>query len=74
MIVEENRSPWTVQAERTGITLEKTVESMEENSPVRYISSPEEFAHTILFIASEEAGYLTGTAVALDGGSSNSIF
>ena len=62
------------QAERTGITLEKTVESMEENSPVRYISSPEEFAHTILFIASEEAGYLTGTAVALDGGSSSSIF
>lgn len=62
------------QAESTGISLEDTVKGMEENSPVRFISDPEEFAHTVLFIASEEAGYLTGTAIALDGGSSNSVF
>jgi 3-oxoacyl-[acyl-carrier protein] reductase len=62
------------QIEQTGETLEDAVERMKHNVPVRYISTPDQFAKMVLLIASEHSGYLTGTAIPLDGGTSKSIF
>jgi 3-oxoacyl-[acyl-carrier protein] reductase len=63
-----------MQAEETGESLEAAVARMEAAVPVRFISTPDQFAHTILFVASEDAGYMTGVAIPLDGGSSKSVF
>ena len=60
--------------EQTKETIESAVEKMEKNVPVQYISTPDEFAQTILFLSSEEAGYLTGTCIPVDGGNSDSIY
>ena len=49
-------------------------ERIHSNIPMRYISSPEEFAKFIIFIASEDASYLTGSAISIDGGATKSIF
>ena len=58
----------------TGESLEDALAKIEKTIPVRHIATPEEFAKTILFFVSPEASYMTGAAIALDGGASKSIF
>lgn len=41
--------------------------------PVRYIPEPDEFARIVLFLASEDAKYLTGVALPTDGGFMRSV-
>jgi len=41
---------------------------------VGYFPNPDEFSKMILFLASEEAGYITGTAIPVDGGASKNSF
>ena len=42
--------------------------------PARRLAEPAEFADVVAFLASERASYLTGTAVAIDGGYIKSLF
>ncbi len=36
--------------------------------PLGRLGSPEEFAHLVVFLASEKASYITGTVIQVDGG------
>jgi len=38
------------------------------------IAGPDEIAHTAVFLCSEEAGFITGDSLVIDGGSLNSMF
>ena len=38
-------------------------------APMQRMAQPEEVANAILFIASDEAGYMTGSTIQIDGGS-----
>ena len=58
----------------TGESMEDALAKIEKTIPVRHIATPDEFAKTILFLVSPEASYLTGAAIALDGGASKSTF
>ena len=58
----------------SGKSLEEAISETAETIPVRYIPKPDEFANHILFLASREAAFLTGTAIPLDGGISRSTF
>jgi len=40
-----------------------------KNIPLGRIGRPEDVAHAILFLASDEAGWITGTTLVVDGGS-----
>jgi 3-oxoacyl-[acyl-carrier protein] reductase len=42
--------------------------------PMRRYGTPEEMAGAVAFLASEQAGYITGVALAVDGGLINSMF
>lgn len=42
--------------------------------PIGRFAEPEEFADTLIFIASERARYITGTTIMIDGGVTKSIF
>lgn len=62
----------------TGWTLgafdDDDVERVEnEEIALRYIADPEEVAEVAVFLASEEAGYVTGTVIPVDGGSTTML-
>lgn len=40
----------------------------EERIPLKYIGKPEEVASVVLFLASQQAGYITGAVIPIDGG------
>jgi 2-hydroxycyclohexanecarboxyl-CoA dehydrogenase len=47
---------------------ERLVESLERAVPMRRLGEPEDVAAAVAFLASEEAGYITGQTIVIDGG------
>ena len=47
---------------------EETRKKLLESIPMRRLAKPEEVGRGVLFLASEVAGYITGTSLAVDGG------
>lgn len=56
------------QADSSGKTLEEVITSVGTTIPIQRIASPEDFSHLAVFLASEEANYITGTVIPVDGG------
>ncbi len=57
-----------VRAKATGTTPEKILESMANEVPIKRLAAPKEVASLIVFLASEQAGYITGATIGVDGG------
>jgi 3-oxoacyl-[acyl-carrier protein] reductase len=55
-------------AEREGVDVEEVEARLVGSIPLGRLAEPEEFAALAVFLASERAGYITGSAVAVDGG------
>jgi len=41
---------------------------MEEKTPLKRLGTPEDIANAYLFLASEEASFINGTTLSVDGG------
>ena len=54
-------------AER-GMTIEEYEREMAKDHPIGYIGRPEDIANAYLYLASDEAAFVTGTTLAVDGG------
>lgn len=59
------------EAQQTGATAEEIRMARENKIPMKRFGKPEEYGHLVAFLASEYAGYLTGTSIPLDGGLNN---
>src|SRR5918998_1537761 len=55
-------------AAREGVSESEALARWEEEIPMRRLGEPREFAALAAFLASERAGYITGTSVTVDGG------
>jgi len=55
-------------AERVGLPFEQFQENIAAATPVRRVGVPEDVAAAISFFASEQAGYITGQVLYVDGG------
>jgi 3-oxoacyl-[acyl-carrier protein] reductase len=55
-------------AEKKGVNKESIVAAWEQSIPLGRLGHPEEFAALVAFLASERAGYITGTTIPIDGG------
>ena len=49
-------------------TMPKVVEAIKKAIPMRRVAKPEEQANAIVWLASDEAGYITGQALSVNGG------
>ena len=65
-------APGPIDTERTGPGLRKLNETVEYSpdhmTPLRRLGEPIEVAHAVLFLASDEASYITGHTLAVTGG------
>ena len=55
-------------AERDGVTPREVVSRFEREIPMKRLGEPREFAALAAFLASEQASYITGQSIAVDGG------
>lgn len=62
------------RARAQGISVEEAERQVTANIPVGRLGQPEELAALITFLASERAGYITGTAIQVDGGYVKGLF
>lgn len=60
-------------AARGGIEPEQVFENWSAMVPLRRLATPQEFANVVVFLASEEASYVHGATIAVDGGRSQSM-
>jgi len=58
------------EAEESGIDLDDYLEQAAEENPNGRVGTPEEVAALVLFLASDAATHITGTAIPIDGGAS----
>lgn len=56
------------KAKKMGIQAEEVRTAMEAQVPMKRLGAPEEYANLVCFLASEEASYITGTNIPIDGG------
>ena len=56
------------KAEKMGVSPEEVRDSMKAQVPLKRIGDPEEYGLLVAFLASDQAGYITGTNIPIDGG------
>ena len=57
-------------AKRANVPIEEYYKAREKEIPLGRAGKAEEFANLACFLASEQGGYITGTAINVDGGTS----
>jgi 3-oxoacyl-[acyl-carrier protein] reductase len=79
-ITVNNVAPGLILTDRIKHTLPKGVseeEGLKEKTkgiPLGRIGKPEELAALVVFLASEQAAYISGTTIQVDGGANRAIF
>ena len=61
-------APGMIETDMTAVIPEKAKEAMMAGIPAGRAGKPEEIANVVAFLASEEAAYMTGQVVSVDGG------
>jgi NAD(P)-dependent dehydrogenase (short-subunit alcohol dehydrogenase family) len=61
-------------AESSGTDVESVFASRSANVPLGRFATPEEIAHVVLFLCSEQASYVNGAAIDVDGGRASGMF
>ncbi len=62
------------QAKVNNETYDDCLKRLSKTVPVGYFASPDEFSKIILYLSSEDASYINGVALPVDGGSLNGVF
>lgn len=57
-----------LKSEKMGIPAAEVRKAMETTIPIKRIGSPDEYANVVCFLVSEQASYITGTNIPIDGG------
>ena len=61
-------APGMIETDMTAVIPEKAKEAMLATIPAGHAGKPEDIANVVAFLASEEAAYMTGQVVSVDGG------
>jgi len=67
-LTERLQEALRLDADKKGITMAEALKKSEENIPLSRSAKPEEIAAVTLFLASDQASYVTGAVIPMDGG------
>jgi 3-oxoacyl-[acyl-carrier protein] reductase len=73
-LTDRIRSLAASTAAQNGSTSAEVIAGWEASIPMHRLGKPEELAALITFLASEQAGYITGTTIQVDGGYTQGLF
>jgi 3-oxoacyl-[acyl-carrier protein] reductase len=62
------------RAEKEGLSLEQVFAERAKEIPAGRLGEPEEVAAAVAFLCSQQAGYITGTCLTVDGGMTRTLF
>lgn len=60
-------APGFIETEMTAKMPEKVLANMQTLSPLNQLGTPEDIANTYLFLASDEARFISGAVISVDG-------
>lgn len=69
-MTERVREALRLEAKARGVTEDQALADGQSKVPLRRYAAPEDIAHVAVFLASAQAGYVTGAIVPMDGGAS----
>jgi len=61
-------APGFVKTDMTDAMTEEARAALESRIAIRRLGTPDDIAHAVVYLASEEAGYVTGTVLSVNGG------
>jgi 3-oxoacyl-[acyl-carrier protein] reductase len=61
-------APGYIQTDMTDVLSDKVKEAIRSTIPLKKLGSPEDVANAVAFLASEDASYITGQVINVDGG------
>jgi len=61
-------TPGFIETEMTDVLQEKQISNIKNQIPLKRLGSPEDVANLIIFLASNNANYITGQVISVDGG------
>ncbi|MBQ1335318.1 MAG: SDR family oxidoreductase, partial [Selenomonadaceae bacterium] len=61
-------APGFIETDMTAVLSDKVKEAMTEEIPLKRAGKPEDVANAVLFLASDNAAYITGQVLHVDGG------
>lgn len=61
-------APGFIDTDMTEVLSEKIKDSLMDNIPLKRLGNPSDVANLVAFLASDEAGYITGQVINVDGG------
>jgi 3-oxoacyl-[acyl-carrier protein] reductase len=67
-LTDRLKGNFEVQAKNAALTPEKMQETSRGQIPARRFGTPEEFGHTCAYLCSQQASYMTGQNILMDGG------
>ena len=62
------RDAISLRAKEKGISQQEIYQILSEESPLKRLGKPEEVASVVTFLMSDEASYITGALIPIDGG------
>jgi 3-oxoacyl-[acyl-carrier protein] reductase len=72
-LTDRQRDLGQARADREGSSLAQVVEELGTQVPMGRVGQPEELAAVVAFLASTRASYVTGSTIAVDGGSTRGL-
>lgn len=74
VLTDRIRSLVKTKADIDGVAYDDLLKQNEQTIPIGRFATPEEFSSYVVFLCSDEARYITGTCLNVDGGLSKSVF